>query len=91
MTAARPSSSTSVPAWCARYAPPPKVELPCFDRFELVPVLRGGEKQADDTEQGLAMAARVQAATELAIAEGLAGLRVGNRLAEREDLAVRSP
>ena len=45
-------------------------------------MFRGGEKEADDTEQGLAMAARVQAATELAIAEGLAALCVGDRLAE---------
>jgi len=82
VTTARPSSPTSVPAWCARYAPPPKVEFPRLDRFELLPVFRGGEKEADDTEQGLAMAARVQAATELAIAEGLAALRVGDRLAE---------
>jgi hypothetical protein len=65
-----------------RYAPPPKVEFPRLDRFELLPVFRGGEKEADDTELGLTMAARVQAATELAIAEGLAALRVGDRLAE---------
>ena len=82
MTTARPSISASVPAWCARYAPPPKVEFPRLDRFELLPVFRGGEKEADDTEQGLAMAARVQAATELAVAEGLAALRVGDRLPE---------
>ena len=82
MRTSRPATPTPEPAWCARYAPPPKIELPRLDRFELLPVFRGGEKEADDTEQGLAMAARVQAATELAIAEGLAALRAGNRLAE---------
>ena len=82
MITAGTSTPTLAPGWCARYAPPPRVELPRLDRFELVPVFRGGEKEADDTEEGLAMAARVQAATELAIAEGLAALRVGNRLAE---------
>ncbi len=82
MTTADTSSPTREPAWCARYAPPPKVEFPRLGAFELVPVFRGGEKGADDTELGLVMAARVQAATELAIAEGLAALRVGNRLPE---------
>jgi hypothetical protein len=62
------------------FEPPPRTELPRFDRFELVEVWRNGDAWVDDCERGLAKGARIQGALELAIAEGLAALTVGNRL-----------
>ncbi|HYD40351.1 MAG TPA: HNH endonuclease [Anaeromyxobacter sp.] len=44
--------------------------------------VRGGEKEADDCERWLATASRARAALDLAIAEGLAALRMGDLLAE---------
>lgn len=60
---------------------PPALELRPYTRSELWERFRGGEREADDCERWLATAARARAALDLAIAEGLAALRAGNRLA----------
>ena len=61
---------------------PPAFELRPYTPGELWERFRGGEKEADDCERWLATASRARAALDLAIAEGLAALRVGDRLAE---------
>jgi hypothetical protein len=66
----------------SRYAPPPApldVRVPYTAR-ELYTLFKGGEVEADQCEARLALAARARAAVELAIAEGLALLRKGERL-----------
>ena len=61
---------------------PPALELRSYTRAELWERFRGGEREADDCERWLATAARARAALDLAVAEGLAALRAGDRLAE---------
>ncbi len=67
-------------ALCQGFEPPPRTELPRFDRFEAVHVLLNGDEAVDDCERGLTMGARIQGALDLAIAEGLAALTLGPRL-----------
>jgi hypothetical protein len=61
---------------------PPAFDLRPYTPAELWERFRGGEKEADDCERWLATASRARAALDLAIAEGLAALRAGDRLAE---------
>lgn len=58
----------------------PPVRLEPFTRAELCERLRGGEEEADLCEKLLAWASRARGGIDLAIGEGLAALRVGNRL-----------
>ncbi len=60
----------------------PPIELPPFTREELELLFRGGEPEADACEHILASAARIQGCLDLGLAEGLAELRRGDRLAE---------
>lgn len=69
------------PSYGAAHAPP-AFDLRAYTRGELWERFRGGEKEADDCERWLAVASRARAALDLAIAEGLAALRVGDRLPE---------
>lgn len=61
--------------------PPPPAELPPFTGDEIRLLLRGGEVEADLCERLLATAARLRGGLDLALAEGLAELRRGDRLA----------
>ncbi|ABC80518.1 HNH endonuclease signature motif containing protein [Anaeromyxobacter dehalogenans] len=65
----------------AAHALLPLRELPPYSRAELDRWFRGGEPEADACERILAWAARGRGAIDVAIAEGLAALRRGERLA----------
>ncbi|MFY3743515.1 HNH endonuclease [Anaeromyxobacter sp. Red801] len=65
----------------AEHAFLPLRELLPYSRAELDRWFRGGEPEADDCEQILAWASRGHGAIDVAIAEGLAALRRGDRLA----------
>lgn len=69
-------------ARCARFRPPPRVELPRLSRFDLLELVQSGSGEFDALEAGLKMASRVVGAIDLAIAEGLRALTVGTRLLE---------
>jgi len=71
----------TVAEYGARHAPP-RLELRPYTRWELWERFYGGEQEADDCERWLATSSRTRAALDLAIAEGLAALRAGDRLAE---------
>jgi hypothetical protein len=60
----------------------PSVELEPLAREELEATFRGGEREADEYEKGLAWAARAGGGIDVGLAEGLHALRQGNRLAE---------
>ncbi len=81
MDAAIAAPEPDAPTALGRYAPPP-VELPSSAGGELETLLRGGELEADACEHLLAWAARARGCLDLALAEGLAELRRGDRLAE---------
>ena len=59
---------------------PPPLELRPYTRAELWERFRGGEREADECERWLAQASRARAALDLAIADGLAALKIGDRL-----------
>lgn len=59
----------------------PRVELPLCTRAELRAWFQEGEPEADACERILASAARARGALDVAIAEGLDALRMGDRLA----------
>ncbi|ACL64425.1 conserved hypothetical protein [Anaeromyxobacter dehalogenans 2CP-1] len=59
----------------------PLRELVPFSRADLDRWFRGGEPEADELERVLARASRGRGAIDLAVAEGLAALRRGQRLA----------
>ncbi len=81
MDAALAMTELDAPPPLAGWAPP-RVELPPFTRAELETLFRGGQPEADACEHLLAWAARIRGCLDLAIAEGLAALRQGDRLAE---------
>src|SRR5512140_377211 len=60
---------------------PPQAELPPFTAAELRELFRAGATEVEDCEALLAWAARARGALDVAIAEGLAALRQGDRLA----------
>src|SRR5512139_3503786 len=60
---------------------PPRPELPPFTAAELRAWLRAGAPEVEDCERLLARASRARGALEVAIAEGLAALCQGDRLA----------
>jgi 5-methylcytosine-specific restriction endonuclease McrA len=76
-----PIPSAPPDAWWSRLAPP-ELDLPQLDRGAIREVLRAGDREAENVEAWLASAARGRGAVDLAIGEGLAALRVGDRLAE---------
>jgi hypothetical protein len=59
---------------------PPRLTLPACTPAELGALVHGGENDSDACERVLAQVARAQGALELAIADGLAALTVGDRL-----------
>ncbi|WP_041454070.1 HNH endonuclease signature motif containing protein [Anaeromyxobacter sp. K] len=60
---------------------PPRVELPPFTPDEIEAWFRGGELEGDLGEQLLVWAARVRGCIDVELAEGLAALKRGDRLA----------
>ncbi|HET9597742.1 MAG TPA: glycosyltransferase [Anaeromyxobacteraceae bacterium] len=83
MEAARTPGGTAadaVEAWASIFAAPP-IDLEPPSAAAVDAVFRGSEPEADAYERALASAARAQGALEVKIAEGLAALRHGDRLA----------
>jgi hypothetical protein len=80
---AAPASTEVSPAeaWRSSHAAP-RLELAPLSPAELDAWFRGGEPEADACEALLASAARARGALDVAIAEGLHALRLGDRLAE---------
>jgi hypothetical protein len=68
-------------AWQAAFAAP-AFDLDPLPAPDLDALFRGGEPEADACERLLATAARVEGAIDVALAEGLAALRQGDRLAQ---------
>ncbi|GAO05497.1 HNH endonuclease signature motif containing protein [Anaeromyxobacter sp. PSR-1] len=60
---------------------PPRIELPPFTLDEIEAWFRGGEIEGDLGEQLLVWAARVRGCIDVELAEGLAALKRGDRLA----------
>ncbi|ABC81189.1 HNH endonuclease [Anaeromyxobacter dehalogenans 2CP-C] len=60
---------------------PPRVELPPFTLAEIEAWFRGGELEGDAGEHLLVWAARMRGCLDVELAEGLAALRQGDRLA----------
>ncbi len=75
-----PLACEQVAEYAVRLAPPRR-DLRPYTPGELWERFRGGEREADDCERWLATAARARAALDLGIADGLAALRKGDRLA----------